>query len=74
MVLDRLTARRAVEPGRAPDLDARLQVVLREAPAPLRDAVASVGVDEGSIRVTFRPPGALAPKEVEGRTVECLLY
>jgi len=69
-----LTARRAVEPGRAPDLDARLQIVLREAPAPLRDAVASVGVDEGSIRVTFRPPGALAPKEVEGRTVECLLY
>ncbi len=57
---------------------ARMQVavraVLQDAPRALVDAVRDVAVDGESVVVRFRDPAPLAPKEVEGRMVECLLY
>jgi peptide/nickel transport system ATP-binding protein len=47
---------------------------LAQAPAPLAAAVAEVATVDDQIVVRFRPPDALVAREVEGRTVECLLY
>jgi hypothetical protein len=48
--------------------------VMREAPAPMAQALDDIKLREGRIIVVFRSPAGLAPKEVEGRVVECLLY
>ena len=48
--------------------------ILNEAPAPLKKAVEGVKNVENKLEVQFRPPDPLAPKDVEGRLVECLLY
>lgn len=61
----------------APDsagLAARVRAILGEAPQPLAQAVADVRAEGGEIIVLFREPALLQPKEVEGRSVECLLY
>ena len=55
-------------------LVARVRQVLSEAPAPLAAAVEAVLVEREFVTVVFREPVPLVPKEVEGRTVECLLY
>jgi len=55
-------------------LVARVRQVLSEAPAPLAAAVEAVLVEREFVAVVFREPEPLVPKEVEGRTVECLLY
>ena len=39
-----------------------------------RGALLAVEEDRRRVRVTLRPPDALAAKDVEGRSVECLLY
>jgi len=67
-------ASRKLPPEKAEALATRVREALEEAPVPLRKAVASVGVEGDYVRIRFRPPAVLAPKEVEGRTVECLLY
>jgi oligopeptide/dipeptide ABC transporter ATP-binding protein len=53
---------------------ALLTSALSEAPAPMREAMVSISVEEGELRVRFRAAAELAPKQVDGRTVECLLY
>jgi len=55
-------------------LVARVRQVLSAAPAPLAAAVEAVLVEGEFVAVVFREPEPLVPKEVEGRTVECLLY
>ncbi len=51
-----------------------LDVALAAAPKPMRDAVEAITTDGGELRVRFRPPDALRPREVGDRIVECLLY
>jgi peptide/nickel transport system ATP-binding protein len=51
-----------------------INTILGEAPPQMAQAVQEVVVHEGSIIVGFRKPDPLAPKDVEGRLVECLLY
>jgi oligopeptide/dipeptide ABC transporter ATP-binding protein len=52
----------------------RVRAVLSEAYAPLAQAVEGVLIEEERVVVRFRVPDELAPKEVAGRIVECLLY
>ena len=51
-----------------------LDAAIAAAPASLRDAIESVGVDRGELRVRFRAAAELVAKDVEGRLVECLLF
>lgn len=67
-------ASRAAGSQPAPDLVKRVQAAVAEAAAPMREAVESVRVEDNRIVVRFREPSHLEPKEVEERTVECLLY
>lgn len=67
-------ASRAVGEESVERLTTRVRAAIAEAAAPMREAVASVQVEGGRIVVRFREPVRLEPKEVEGRTVECLLY
>ena len=69
-----LEARRVQKGASLGEVRAAVEVVLRSAPQPLREAVREVAVDGDGVVVRFREPDALAPKEVDGRTVECLLY
>jgi peptide/nickel transport system ATP-binding protein len=48
--------------------------IISEAADPLAKAVERVEVEEGRVVARFRAPEPLAPKIVEGRLVECLLY
>jgi peptide/nickel transport system ATP-binding protein len=51
-----------------------IRETLKDAPPQLAKAVVEVGLREDSIIVSFKQPDPLAPKDVEGRLVECLLY
>ncbi len=51
-----------------------LEAALEGAQKPLRDAIAMIATEAGVLKVTFRPPAELKPKDVDGRLVECLLY
>src|SRR5947207_7046776 len=53
---------------------AYLRSIVAQAAAPMASAVEAVDVEESRAVVRFRSPDQLLPKEVEGRTVECLLY
>jgi len=53
---------------------AYLQSIVAQASGALASAVQAVEVEEGHAVVRFRPPDRLVQKDVEGRTVECLLY
>jgi oligopeptide/dipeptide ABC transporter ATP-binding protein len=68
-----LVAKRPVEDS-GHDARRLLEAVVALAPAPLRDAIESVSVEGKELRIRFRPPADLVAKEVEGRTVECLLF
>ncbi len=70
---DGLVARRAVD-GSGDTERKLLEAVVAAAPAPLREAIESISVEDGELQVRFRPPAELVAKEVEGRTVECLLF
>jgi len=48
--------------------------VLREAPQPMAEAVEAVRAEDNMVLVRFRPWPRLEPREIDGRTVECLLY
>jgi peptide/nickel transport system ATP-binding protein len=52
----------------------RIRQILSEAGGPMGQAVTAVAVEADEVVVRFRPPDLLAPKEVDGRIVECLLY
>ncbi len=71
---DGLASRRKVRPSEREAVLARVREALAQAPEPMAKAVAEVGAQDNVVLVRFRPPDTLAPKEVEGRTVECLLY
>ena len=68
------TAWRRARPEDAEALAANVSGVLAEAPGAMRDAVVAVAREDDRIAVRFREPAPLAPKDVEGRSVECLLY
>ncbi len=51
-----------------------LDDALKSAPNSLREAIARIAAGSGELRVAFRPPADLRPKQVDGRLVECLLY
>ena len=65
---------RKVRPDETAALRARVEAILADASEPMRRAVVGVRGDERAVVVTFRPPDPLAPKNVDGRLVECLLY
>jgi len=69
-----LTASRRVGEEEGVSVITAVNGLLNRLGSPLSQAVASVEEDNGRVRVTFRTPDALAPKDVEGRSVECLLY
>jgi len=59
------------DPGR---VAAYVRSILAGAPEPLAKAVEAVDAEANQVVVRFRVPDPLAPKQVEGRMVECLLY
>ncbi len=69
-----LRASRKAAEAEADALLERVRAVLREAPAAMAAAVREVAVEGGVVVVTFREAEPLVPKQVEGRTVECLLF
>ncbi len=69
-----LTAERQCKPEDVGRITEYVRSILNEAPVPLVKAVEGVKNVETKLVVQFRPPDPLAPKEVEGRLVECLLY
>jgi len=52
----------------------RVRQILSESGGPMAQAVTAVAVEADEVVVRFRRPDLLAPKEVDGRIVECLLY
>jgi len=69
-----LLAERQCRPENIAVITEYVRSVLNEAPFPLSKAVERVRNVENRLVVQFRNPDPLAPKEVEGRLVECLLY
>lgn len=69
-----LEVRRHVKEGEPQAVAAAARTVLEGAVPPMRDAVREVAVEDRDVVVRFLDPAPLAPKEVEGRIVECLLY
>lgn len=65
--------RRSKTPG-GEKLVARVRAVVDDAPKALAEAVETVAMQDDDLVVRFRAPDILKPKEVSGRTVECLLY
>jgi peptide/nickel transport system ATP-binding protein len=53
---------------------AYLRSILHEAPPAMAKAVEAIEPEEARVVVRFRPLDLLAPKDVDGRIVECLLY
>jgi oligopeptide/dipeptide ABC transporter ATP-binding protein len=62
------------EPEKMTIITDYVKSILKEAPTPLARAIEDVKNTEHKLVVQFRSPETLAPKEVEGRLVECLLY
>jgi len=69
-----LVAERHCRPENIAIITEYIRSILNEAPSPLSKAVERVRNVENRLVVQFRTPDPLAPKEVEGRLVECLLY
>lgn len=69
-----LVAERPCKPEDIGRITEYVRSILNEAPVPLIKAVEGVKNVGNKLEVQFRPPDPLAPKEVEGRLVECLLY
>lgn len=67
-------ASRSAKEADPKEIVARIRAVLAEAPAPLAAAVERVEVTDRRVVVSFRKPDPLLLKDVEDRTVECLLY
>lgn len=71
---DALVASRRVREGEATAVTAAVRALLKQVGPPLSDAVVSVEKVRRRVQVTLRASDALAAKDVEGRSVECLLY
>jgi len=69
-----LVVERPCEPERVRAITEYVKSILNEAPTPLAQAVERVKNVENKLVIEFRVPDPLAPKEVERRLVECLLY
>ena len=69
-----LVAERQCKPENIAIITEYVRSILNDAPSPLSKAVERVKNVENRLVVQFRTPDFLAPKEVEGRLVECLLY
>ncbi len=69
-----LEARRALDGGNPKTFVGPIRDILEEASPPMREAVQSVAAEGEEVVVRFRPPSELRPKDLGGRTVECLLY
>jgi len=67
-------ARRRVREGDPAAVVGYVRSMLPQATESLANAVVGVDVDRDQVVVRFREPDPLAPKLVEGRIVECLLY
>jgi len=67
-------ARRSVDAGTNERVADAVHSLLQRAPPAFAHAIASVSVQDRDVIVRFRAPDPLVAKEVEGRTVECLLY
>ena len=52
----------------------RLRVVLAKGPAPMAQAVESIGLKGTNVVLEFRTPTDLAQTQIQQRLVECLLY
>ncbi|HEV8595169.1 MAG TPA: ABC transporter ATP-binding protein [Thermoplasmata archaeon] len=68
------SARRRVRVGDASSVAVSVRELLGRAGSSLAQAVERVDVGDREVVVRLRSPDALRPTEVEGRTVECLLY
>lgn len=68
-----LEARRLVKDS-GEQVQALLTAALTDALPAMRGAVESISMQGSELCVRFRPAAELAPKDVEGRRVECLLY
>lgn len=55
-------------------LVSNVRTVISEAQPQLTEAVQNVSIQKGQLIVQFRQPDPLRQTDVEGRTVECLLY
>ena len=71
---DGLTARFDAKAGDSQAVEALIRSILNEAGGPIARAVHDIRTEGTIVVVEFRPPDPLAPKVVEGRMVECLLY
>jgi peptide/nickel transport system ATP-binding protein len=69
-----LEARRREKGSDIARLKSLVDTVIKEAPGPLREAVTGVSVEGDTLTIRFRESDPLQPKEVDSRTVECLLY
>ena len=69
-----LAVERPCEPEKIRAITEYVKSILKEAPTPLAQAVERVKNVENKLVIEFRVPGPLAPKEVDRRLVECLLY
>jgi len=66
--------RRDVRDHDPTEMASYVRSILPQAREPLAKAVIAVDIERDDVVVRFRVPDPLAPKEVEGRIVECLLY
>ncbi len=71
---DGTVASRPLKGSEAATVLETIRVILSESPPAFARAVQRVALEGDLIVIRFRPPDALVPKEVEGRSVECLLY
>jgi oligopeptide/dipeptide ABC transporter ATP-binding protein len=53
---------------------ALIRSIINDSAGPIARSVRDIRIEGSAVIVEFRPPDPLLPKEVEGRTVECLLY
>jgi len=68
-----LEARRHVE-GSGETERKLLDTALESVPAAMRAAIERISSEDRTLRLTFRAPATLEPKQVGNRSVECLLY
>ncbi len=69
-----LEARRALDGDDPKAFVGPIRNILEEAFPPMREALQTVAAEGEEVVVRFRPPAELRPKDIGGRTVECLLY
>jgi peptide/nickel transport system ATP-binding protein len=69
-----LRASRPVEDRDPEELVAGVKALLAEAPGAFAESIEKVAIENGRFVVGFRKPASLLPREVAGRSVDCLLY